>query len=248
VDHLTDARFLVTETIRPRILVVDDDEPIRMLEKHLFEDAGYEVELAGDGRSALEMIAARPPDLVTLDLVMPDLDGWAVLERLRRMPSAPPVVVVSGRTDEVPPGPPGMLDKCVAAYVTKPFHVVELITACRRVLEAQAVPDPDRPADRRREGRRRFIVEATVMSVDGVPLAMGTVTELSTGGVQLDLAAPLRPGSDVRVVFRLPGRTDPLNVRGRIQWRNGFALGLALDAVPDESSAALKDLIDPAGD
>jgi DNA-binding response OmpR family regulator len=237
----------VNETIRPRILVVDDDEPIRMLEKHLFEDAGFEVELAGDGRTALAMIAARRPDLVTLDLVMPDLDGWAVIERLRRTPDAPPIVVVSGRSDDVPPGPRGMLDRCVAAYVTKPFHVVELITACRRVLDFQGAPAAEVP-ERRREVRRRFIVEATVLSADGVPLAMGTVTELSAGGVQLDLAAPLRPGSDVRIVFRMPGRPDPLNVRGRIQWRNGLALGLALDGEESESATALKHLVEPATD
>lgn len=234
----------MAEASRPRILVVDDDEPIRMLEKHLFEDAGFEVDLAADGRSALEKIAQQRPDLVTLDLVMPELDGWAVIERLRRMPSAPPVVVVSGRADQDPPGPPGMLDKCVAAYVQKPFHVVELITACRRVLDAEASPAADVTEERRNGARRRFIVEATVMSADGVPLAMGTVTELSTGGVQLDLAAPLRPGSDVRIVFRLPGRADPLNVRGRIQWRNGFALGLALDGAVDDSTAALKHLFE----
>jgi DNA-binding response OmpR family regulator len=229
---------------RKRILVVDDDEPIRTLEANVFEDAGYEVELAVDGLDALQKIGARRPDLVTLDLVMPGLDGWGVIERLRDMKDAPPVVVVSGRTDEVPVEPGGVLDKCVTAYVRKPFHVMELLSACRRVLEAAAGP-PTPAEERRREPRRRFIVEATVMSVGGVPLAMGTVTELSTGGVQLDLAAPLRPGSEVRVVFHLPNHPDPLSVRGRIQWRNGFALGLVLDEVPEDSARVLRQIVEP---
>ena len=62
--------------------------------------------------------------------------------------------------------------------------------------------------------------------------------------MQLDLAAPLRPGSEVRVVFRLPNHPDPVSVRGRIQWRNGFALGLALDEVPEESAKVLKQIVD----
>jgi DNA-binding response OmpR family regulator len=236
----------MTEPRRQLILVVDDDEPIRNLEANVFADAGFDVELAADGQIALEKIAARRPDLVTLDLIMPGLDGWGVIAKLRDMADAPPIVVVSGRADDVPPGPPGMLDRCVAAYVTKPFHVMDLVTACRRVLDAFRNEASSVDEERRREPRRRFVVEATVMTGDGVPLAMGTVTELSTGGVQLDLAAPLRPGSDVRIVFRMPGRADPLNVRGKIQWRNGFALGLALEDIEGESAQALKGLIEPA--
>ena len=226
------------------ILVVDDDEPIRTLEANIFADAGYEVVEAGDGLSALEAIAMRKPDLVTLDLVMPGLDGWAVIDRLREAQGAPPVVVVSGREGDLPYGPAGTLDRCVSAYVTKPFHVQELLETCRRVLATVDSPVPDVDAERRREPRRRFIVEATVLTADGVPLAMGTVTELSTGGVQLDLAAPLRPGSEVRIVFRLPNHPAPMSVRGRIQWRNGLALGLSLEEVPEESARVLKQIVD----
>jgi CheY-like chemotaxis protein len=233
---------MMLSVARKRILVVDDDEPIRNLEAHVFEDAGYEVELASDGHIALAKIAARRPDLVTLDLMMPGLDGWGVIEKLRLVSDAPPIVVVSGRTDDVPPG---VLDRCVAGYVTKPFHVMELLGACRKVLESAEAPASSMADDRRREPRRRFIVEATVMSSDGVPLAMGVVTELSVSGVQLDLAAPLRPGSSVRVLFRLPGHADALNVRGRIQWRNGLALGLALDDVSDANASALRKLVEP---
>jgi DNA-binding response OmpR family regulator len=223
------------------VLVVDDDEPIRTLEAHVFEDAGYEVMLAGDGASALEQIAVRRPDLITLDLVMPGLDGWGVIERLRQAQDAPPIVVVSGRSDDLPPV--GTLDRCVAAYVLKPFHVMELLTTCRRVLHDV---EADAPAEeRRREPRRRFFVEATVMSVGGVPLAVGTVTELSAGGVQLDLAAPFQPGSEVRVVFRLPNQPGPLSVRGRVQWQNGMSLGLSLDGLPEESAKILKDVVEP---
>jgi CheY-like chemotaxis protein len=224
-----------------RVVVVDDDEPIRQLVANVLEDAGYEVQLAGDGEAALSAISAWKPDLVTLDLVMPGLDGWGVIERLRKVADPPPIVVVSGRTDDVPPG---VLDRCVAGYVTKPFHVLDLLATCRRVL--MGAHQPAQPAeDRRREPRRRFIVEATVMTAEGTPLAMGTVTELSTGGVKLDLAVPLHPGSQVRVAFRIPGQAEPLNVAGRIQWREGMALGLVLENVSDINAEALRKVVDP---
>jgi DNA-binding response OmpR family regulator len=230
------------------ILVVDDDEPIRNLEANVFEDAGYEVMVAGDGLAALEKIAARRPDLVTLDLVMPGLDGWGVIDRLRHIADAPPIVVVSGREGDLPhvaPGGATSLDRCVAAYVHKPFHVMDLLATCRRVLEGADNPATSPAEERRRAPRRRFFVEATVMSADGVPLALGTVTELSTGGVQLDLAAPLQPGSEVRIVFRLPNQATPVSVRGRIQWRNGLALGLALEDLSADNAQVLKEIVDP---
>lgn len=229
-------------TLGRRVVVVDDDEPIRMLVANVLQDAGYEVRLAGDGEAALALIAEWPPDLVTLDLVMPGLDGWGVIERLRKLPNPPPVVVVSGRTDDVPPG---VLDRCVAGSVTKPFHMVDLLETCRRVLADSENAVAPAGAERRREPRRRFIVEATIMTSEGSPLAMGTVTELSIGGVQLDLAAPLEPGSHVRVEFRLPGRPEPLNVGGCIRWRKGFALGLALEEFADGTEQALKEIIEP---
>ena len=83
------------------------------------------------------------------------------------------------------------------------------------------------------------------MTSDGTPLAMGTVTELSISGVKLDLAAPLQPGSQVRIAFRLPGQSEPVDIRGRIQWRHGFALGLELEQVSEDSAQRLKGILDP---
>jgi len=111
------------------ILVVDDEKAIRELLCRVLVIGGYEVEAAADGYEALERVSTRRPDLILLDLMMPVLDGWTVLDRLRDMPDAPPVVVVSAYLDR---------GRAVAAgasgYINKPFRSAELLEACGRVL------------------------------------------------------------------------------------------------------------------
>jgi two-component system, OmpR family, response regulator MprA len=112
-----------------RILVVDDEKAIRELLCRILTIAGYDVEAAADGSEALERILARRPDLILLDLMMPVLDGWSVLDRLRDQADPPPVIVVSAYLDR---------GRAVAAgasgYLNKPFRAAELIEACERVL------------------------------------------------------------------------------------------------------------------
>jgi CheY-like chemotaxis protein len=111
------------------ILVVDDEKAIRELLARVLTIAGYEVDSAADGHEALERVAARRPDLILLDLMMPVLDGWSVLDRLREQRDPPPVVVVSAYLDR---------GRVVAAgavgYLSKPFRSTDLLETCRRVL------------------------------------------------------------------------------------------------------------------
>jgi CheY-like chemotaxis protein len=81
----------------PTILVVDDDPGIREALREALELEGYQVALAGTGSQALAMMESSPPDLVLLDLMIPDLNGWQVIERMRRSPrlSGIPVFVVT---------------------------------------------------------------------------------------------------------------------------------------------------------
>jgi CheY-like chemotaxis protein len=78
-----------------QILVVDDERSVRQVLRDVLTDAGYTVETAPDGRTALELIARTPPDLVMTDVMMPHLDGWALLARVRERLPVLPVIVMS---------------------------------------------------------------------------------------------------------------------------------------------------------
>ncbi|WP_432883911.1 response regulator [Kribbella sp. CA-245084] len=114
-----------------RILVVDDEPQIvRALQINL-KARGYEVHLAGTGTSALKVAAQHPPELVILDLGLPDFDGVDVIRGLRGWTDAP-ILVLSGRTDQT--DKVEALDAGADDYVTKPFGIDELLARMRAVL------------------------------------------------------------------------------------------------------------------
>lgn len=110
------------------VLAVDDDPAILRTLSINLRARGYDVETAGDGRSALQIVDERMPDVVILDLGLPDLDGVTVLKRLRAYAQVP-VVVLSARhesDDKVE-----ALDEGADDYVTKPFDIEELLARVR---------------------------------------------------------------------------------------------------------------------
>lgn len=118
----------------PRILVVDDEPPIREILKFQLENAGFEVACAGDGAEGLQMVEDQPPDLVLLDLMIPQMDGYEVCRRLKRDYSTRhiPVIILTarGELDEKLKG----LENGANDYVTKPFSVPELLMRVKNVL------------------------------------------------------------------------------------------------------------------
>jgi len=117
-----------------KVLVVDDEATVRFLLSRVLAHAGYTVEVATDGESALERIGASRPDLVVLDLMMPGLDGWGVMQRLKESASPPPVLVVSAHGDSETPR--RAVEAGAAEYMTKPFALRALVEACGRVIAA----------------------------------------------------------------------------------------------------------------
>jgi DNA-binding response OmpR family regulator len=116
---------------RLRILVVDDDEDIRLLLRELLERAGYVVDEAPDGRQALRQLYTRPPSLVILDVTMPDMDGYQTLERIRDL-SDVPVVMLTARSQELEKV--RGLSAGADDYVAKPFGRQELLARVQALL------------------------------------------------------------------------------------------------------------------
>lgn len=122
------------------VLVVDDDPAMRRTLSINLRARDYEVETAGDGRSALQVVDERMPDVVLLDLGLPDLDGIAVLTQLRSFTQVP-VIVVSARTesdDKVE-----ALDLGADDFITKPFSLEELLARVRATSRRAGREEPD---------------------------------------------------------------------------------------------------------
>ena len=116
---------------RPCLLVVDDEKEIRNFLKRALEAHGYNVVLAPDGKQALTLYAEHKPDLIILDILMPELNGLEVLEILRKG-SDVPVVMLTGKGDTT------VLQTALGLgaddFVRKPFHVGELLSRIKAKL------------------------------------------------------------------------------------------------------------------
>jgi DNA-binding response OmpR family regulator len=116
---------------RARVLVVDDDDDIRLLLKELLGRAGYEIDEAPDGRTALRRLYERPPALVILDVTMPEMDGYQTLERIRDL-SDVPVIMLTARSQELEKV--RGLSAGADDYVAKPFGRQELLARVQALL------------------------------------------------------------------------------------------------------------------
>ena len=131
--------------IRQPILVVDDDPKIRQLVRTYLVREGYDVALAGDGRAALEAIARERPALVVLDLMLPELDGRAVIRAVRADPreATTPILILSARgsvADRI-----AGLEDGADDYLPKPFSPAELVLRVNAILRRAATDEPIGP-------------------------------------------------------------------------------------------------------
>jgi two-component system copper resistance phosphate regulon response regulator CusR len=124
-----------------RILVVEDEKRIADFLSRGLASGGYAVDVAGDGATALEMVHATEYDLIILDLGLPDMDGIAVLKKIRTRKTSPPVLILSAR-DAVDDRVKG-LENGADDYLVKPFAYVELLARVR-VLLRRGQPTPER--------------------------------------------------------------------------------------------------------
>src|SRR5206468_4952157 len=117
---------------RPRVLVVDDEATIRDLLSKTLALAEYDVDLAPDGRTALERLRIIPYDLLITDLKMPGVDGLAVIREARRLKADIPVIIITGFSTEA--SAIEAVNLGVSGYLTKPFRVPRVLAVAAKAL------------------------------------------------------------------------------------------------------------------
>jgi DNA-binding response OmpR family regulator len=153
---------------RPVVLLVEDEAPMRKFVHLALEAHGYRVVDAATGAEGLLQAAASSPDLVLLDLGLPDMDGLDVTRRLREW-TATPVIVISARGLEQQKV--DALDAGADDYLTKPFHFGELLARVRALTRRQALP---LLPDRLTSGRLSLNTRSREASVEGKPIDLTT--------------------------------------------------------------------------
>src|SRR5690625_4870927 len=121
----------------PRVLIVEDEENLRRLIAAYLQREGFTVVVAADGREALDQFRRTPPDLVILDLMLPDIDGWDVCRRIRAGHTTP-IIMLTARGEEIDriKG----LEFGADDYITKPFSPRELVLRVQAVLRRAGGP------------------------------------------------------------------------------------------------------------
>ena len=128
----------------PRIMLVEDDAELRALVEGRLKESGYNVRTAETGTQALERVEEQVPDLVLLDVMLPELDGLEVCRRLRAKHPLLYIIMLTARSDE--------LDRVVGLevgaddYVTKPFSLQELVARVRSALRRLRLTEEQKPA------------------------------------------------------------------------------------------------------
>ena len=185
-----------SDTTQARVLVVEDEEDLRSLVELNLQLSGLEVATAGDGRAALDQVAADPPDVVLLDVMMPVMDGWQVLRELKgdtRTRDIPVIMLtaLSEERDLIQ----GHLQGAVR-YVTKPFEMRTLVDTVRGALEP---PDDDELAHRR--SRTRQLLQRLAELDSGRVAAEGPRVHFS--GLEHTRSTPEPPDTSTSVDPRL---------------------------------------------
>lgn len=206
-----------------RILVVDDQPSIRGVLEVALTEAGADVWTAANGAEALEAVGSGRPDLILLDLIMPEMNGWQVIDALKSSPrtSGIPVVLQTSMEDfaSFERAKKGGL----SAFISKPFRLTEVVEICRRIFEgARPLQGKQAPT---KEG-----IPVQIRDAQGNLLTVGSLLDLSPGGAQVDLETPLRPSQAVTLTLEgQDGYSErPAEVRWVRQSGSTFHHGLLL--------------------
>jgi DNA-binding response OmpR family regulator len=127
---------LTEDSVRPVILIVEDDDAIRDIVGSVLESQGYTARIARNGLEGLEQFYLILPDLIIMDVNMPQMDGWETLRKLRQVSGCPVIMLtVSGSTEDIVKG----LELGADDYLSKPFGAQELVARVNAVLRRDSL-------------------------------------------------------------------------------------------------------------
>lgn len=192
-----------------RILIVDDQDSIRDILRTALTEAGAKVLEAGGGATGVEMATRQLPDLILLDIAMPGMNGWQVLEALRSIAETASIPVVLETSSGDFPSYEQARRHSVAAFISKPFRLADVVETCRRILGGarplmgQAAGDAPPASVQVRDRNDRL-------------LAVGTLVDADGGGAQIEIDAALGQGQ--KVVVTVLGATGPQRHQAEVRW------------------------------
>lgn len=200
----------VQSTERQQLLVIEDEPDTVYLLKQILRIAGFDVMSALSGQEALKKLAEYRPDLVLLDLMMPEMSGWEVYNYLRQMTDVPVIVISAlGEKEEIVKG----LHLGVDDYITKPFHNAEVVERVRAVLRRMK---KQQEVNRLVFPNIGLIIDFTTQEVflNGIEIML-TSKEFSV----LAVLAKQAPGiARYEVIANAVWRTDSPEVRNRTKY------------------------------
>jgi DNA-binding response OmpR family regulator len=213
---------------RRRVLIIDDDPDMVRLLKLTVRAAGMDVAGALNADEAFAKCVRHPPDILLLDLMMPGVDGWETLKRLRKLTNAPVVVVTAKASpEEVVEG----LETGADDYITKPFHPQEVVSRVKAVLRRSGIEDREEKIDLPEillsldSSARQAEFEGRIIDLSAKEFALLSV---------LASSAP-KPVRYETIAVQVWGNYDA-SIRKRIKW---VVHNLRRKLVPDSSAVEL---------
>lgn len=174
-----------------KVLVVEDDGHIAELLELYLEKAGFEVAIASDGGSGLELFHSFEPDLVLLDIMLPVLDGWSVCRKIRESSPTPIIMLTAkGETIDKVAG----LEMGADDYIVKPFEIKEVLARVHAVLRRYSKEEPE---------KRRLTFDQLVVDLDSY--------ELLVAGQRVDT-----PPKELELLYHLAASPNRVYTRNQL--------------------------------